>query len=67
MISPQQLVTRLVMSNPQIRSNPRAVEMLEVIERGDSARGEKIAENLCATYGVSRDEAVAQARRYFNL
>ena len=41
--------------------------MLEVVQSGDSARGEQIANNLLKTYGVSREDALAQAKRFFNL
>lgn len=49
------------------KGNPMASGMLDVIESGDSRKGEKMADNLCRSMGISRDEAVSQARRFFGL
>lgn len=53
--------------NPQVANNPQAQAYLDVIRSGDAAKGEEIAKNLCATYGVTTDQAVNQAKRFFNL
>lgn len=49
------------------KDNPMAQGMLDVIESGDSSKGEQMADNICKSMGVSRDEAIAQARRYFGI
>lgn len=54
-------------SNPAIAGNPMAKGLIEVLESGDSARGEQIANNLLESYGVTRDEALSQAKGFFNL
>lgn len=53
--------------NPNIANNPRNSEMFKAIQNGDAKTGQQIAENLCKTYGVSKDEAISQARQFFNL
>lgn len=58
---------RLINSNPNIANNPRNRELISVIQNGDSVRGQEIANNLCNTYGVPRNQAVANARSFFNL
>lgn len=50
--------------NPRFRNNPQAQEMLEVIKTGDSKRGIEIANNLCETYGTTKDEAVSMAMNF---
>ncbi len=57
----------LLSRNPKIANNPQAQAYLNVIQSGDSAKGEEIARNLCTTYGVTTDQAVNQAKQFFNL
>ena len=61
------LALSIISSNPSIASNPNAREMIDVIRSGDAERGRTIADNLCRTYGVDRDQAVRNARSFFNL
>lgn len=35
------------------------------IQNGDDATGEQIARNLCESYGITPEEAYAQAMRFF--
>ena len=62
----QALISRAAQS-PALSSNPNARSMLEVVQSGDASRGEQIANNLLKTYGVSKEDALAQAKRFFNL
>lgn len=57
----------MISQNPNIKNNPNMREMLDVIQRGDSARGEQIATNLCSTFGVPKDKAINDAKRFFNI
>lgn len=57
----------LLSQSPNIRSNPQMQDMLQVIQSGDSVRGQQIAENLCNTYGVSKEDAISNARNFFHL
>ena len=61
------LVIRQLEKRPEIAGNPIAREWLEVIRRGDSKKGEEIARNLCGNSGVTVDQALDEARRYFGL
>ena len=64
---PRQMAMNLISQNPNIANNPNAQEFIKVIQNGDSVRGQQIADNLCQTYGISRDEALKNAKSYFNL
>ena len=57
----------LIQQNPALQKNPNAKEMIEVIRSGDTAKGEQIASNLCKTYGIDKNQAVPQARSFFNI
>lgn len=61
----QKLLYQLQQS-PNIRSNPEAQEMLNVILTGDSKRGEEIANQILQKNGVSREEGVNRARSFFS-
>lgn len=67
MINLQQLAMTLLAKNPNIANNPRAQEMLQTIQNNDVQKGSEIAKNLCNTYGVSPEEAVGNAKKFFNI
>lgn len=62
-----QWAINLISKNPNIANNPRAKEYIQIIQNGDSSRGEEIANNLCQTYGMSREDAIASARNFFGI
>lgn len=57
----------LLAQNPQIAQNPNAQSMLNAIRNGDAKAGSEIAQNLCKSYGLTPEQAVSQAKQYFNL
>lgn len=61
------IAMNLITRNPAIANNPQAQNYLNVIQNGDSARGQQIADNLCQTYGISRDEAIRQAKQFLTF
>lgn len=61
------LAMKMINNNPQIANNPQAKSMIEVIQSGDAERGQQIAENLCTTYGVSKEDALKQAKSFFRI
>ena len=48
-------------------NNPRAQEYIKIIQSGDSKKGEEIANNLCQTYGVSKEDAIKNAKQFFGV
>lgn len=56
-----------IKANPNIAGNPQALAYIEVLESGDSKRGEELAENLLNTYGMTREDALKQAREFFRI
>lgn len=67
MFNLQQFALNLISRNPNIANNPRAQEMLQTIQNGDSQKGSEIAKNLCATYGTTLEQAVDSAKKFFNI
>lgn len=67
MINMQQFAINLLRNNPNVAKNPQAQEMLKVIQNGDFQRGQMIAENLCKTYGITKEDALTQAKQFFHI
>lgn len=63
----RELAINLISQNPRFANNPQAQNYLRVIQSSDAQQGEQIARNLCQTYGMTPDQAVQQARTFFNL
>lgn len=61
------IAINMISRNPRFANNPQAQNYLQIIRSGNSQQGEQIARNLCQTYGVTPDQAVQQARNFFNL
>ena len=56
-----------VENSPMVIGNPNAQSMLAAIKSGDSQRGEQIANNLLKTYGLSKEDAIKQAKTFFHM
>lgn len=61
------MALNLLAQNPNIANNPNAQEFIKVIQNGDSVKGAQIAQNLCDTYGISKEDAIKNAKSFFNL
>lgn len=57
----------MIQRNPALQDNPNAHEMIDAIRSGDAKRGQQIARNLCNTYGVKPEDAIAQAKSFFHM
>lgn len=64
---PRQMAMNILSQNPNIANNPNAQEFIKVIQNGDSARGQQIADNLCQSFGMTRDEALKNVKSFFHL
>lgn len=52
---------------PSMANNPNARAMIEAVQSGDAVAGEKIARNLCQSYGMTPEQAVQQAKSFFRI
>lgn len=66
-VNPMQFAMNMLQNNPQIMKNPQAQGLMQVIQSGDAAKGQQMAENLCKTYGVTTDQALEEARKFFHI
>ena len=57
----------IISNNPSFSNNPRAQEYISIIKNNDAQRGNEVAQNLCATYGMPVDQAVGQAKQFFGI
>lgn len=62
-----QTIIDRIKANPNIAGNPQALAYIEVLESGDSKRGQELANNLLNTYGMTREDALAQAKQFFRI
>ncbi len=62
-----QLAMQLLSRNPRLANNPQAQYMLQVIQSGDSVEGQKIAENILQSYGMTKEQGMQQAMQMFGL
>lgn len=66
-IDPRQFAMSLLKRNPQIANNPQAQSYLQLIQNGSNEEGEKVAMNLCKTYGVTPEQAMQQVSSFFHI
>ena len=60
----QQMAMKILKENPNIANNPNAQSMINVIQSGDEKKGQEIAENICKSMGVSKEDAIRQAEQF---
>lgn len=58
----REVAMNIISQNPQIVNNPNARAMVDVIRSGNDQAGTEIANNLLNTYGISKEEGIAQAK-----
>jgi len=63
----QKFALSMLEKNPNIAGNPNAQAMIDVIRNNDSVQGEQIARNICNSYGLTPEQATAQARQFFHI
>lgn len=65
--NPKALAMQMISNNPNIANDPNAKEIINVIQSGDNKRGVEIATNICNTYGITPQQAMLQAKNFFNI
>lgn len=58
---------RMIQNNPNLPNAPWVNEAISAIMNNDEKKGEQIANNLCQSFGTSREEALKMARERLNL
>lgn len=65
--SPFASMVKMLRANPAIADNPQAQSYLAVLESGDAKKGEELANNLLETYGMTKEQALSQAKQFFRI
>lgn len=63
----EQFAMLLLQKNPKVANSPQGQQFLEILKSGDVEAGQKMAQNFCNSYGVTPEEGVNQARKFFNI
>lgn len=66
-INHMQSMINMIRANPAIADNPQMQAYIDVLESGDSKRGEELANNLLETYGMTKEDALSQAKAFFRI
>lgn len=66
-MNPMQFAMQMLQNNPNIANNPNAQSMINVLQNGTDQDRENLAKNLCQSYGVTPEQAVQQAKSFFNM
>lgn len=67
MFDPAKFAMQMIQNNPQVMNNPMAKEYLQIIQNGDSAKGQEVANNILKTYGLTKEQALGQAAQFFHI
>lgn len=65
--NPAQMAMNLINQNPNVAANPQAQELMQIIQSGDSARGEQMANNILSSYGITKEQGLSDAKKFFGL
>lgn len=67
MFDPAKFAMQMIQNNPQVMNNPMAKEYLQIIQNGDSVKGQEVANNILKTYGMTKEQALGQAAQFFHI
>lgn len=58
------MAMNMIEKNPNLLDTPMKKAMFQALQSGDSQKGEELARNFCATYGMNPQEASQQAQQF---
>lgn len=67
MPSLEQIAMTLLQKNPQVANSPQGQQFMQILKSGDVQKGQQMADNICNSYGVTRDDALNKAKQFFKL
>lgn len=57
------VVIQFMNKNPQITNTPMGKTFMEALQNRDSSKGEELANNLLESQGMTREQAMNEAKR----
>lgn len=62
-----EMLVRKAEETPEIAANPMASSWLKTIKSGNNEEIEKLARNLCDSRGVTVEQTIGDAKRFFGM
>lgn len=63
----RQIAIQALQRNQQIANSPQGRQFMQILQSGDVAAGQQMAQNLCQSYGISQEDAIRQTAKFFNI
>lgn len=63
----RQIAMQALQRNPQVANSPQGRQFMQILQSGDVAAGQQMAQNMCQAYGVSEQDAIKQVAQHFNI
>lgn len=67
MPGPDTIVRKLLESNPRIAGDPNSKAIADVILSGDAAKANVLVDNYLKSLGMTREEALRQAKGFLGI
>lgn len=61
------ILNQAMQNNPSLQNNPQAQNYISVLQSGDAQKGQQLAENICKSMGVTPEQALQQAMKFFHM
>lgn len=59
----EQFAFNMLQNNPNVQNKAMAKAFMEILQSGDTAKGEQLANNILNTYGLKKEDALKQAQQ----
>ena len=63
----RQIAMQALQRNQQIANSPQGRQFMQILQSGDIAAGQQMAQNICQAYGVSEQDAIKTVANHFNI
>lgn len=63
----KQIAIEALKRRQDIANTPQGQQFLQILQSGDDAKGQQMAQNICQSYGMSEEDAVNKVRQFFNI
>lgn len=63
----QQIGMMILQNNPKIMNSPQGQQFLKILQSGDVQAGQQMAQNLCQSYGITPEQALAKSMQFFRI
>lgn len=54
-------------ANPQVANTPIGQQFVQILQSGNDAAGQQLAMNICNSLGISKEQALQDARNGFHI